>query len=289
MRTLPELDHPHIIKLFAVFNTKDQNISLVLEHLPRGDLEQLWKDGSIMYSGADIKSWGNMLCQAVWFCHESRVLHRDIKGNNVLVAADNTLKLADFGLARSMADPGRAMSHMVITRFYRPPELFLGAQHYGGCVDIWSTACVIAELAIRTFFLAGDSDIGCLERIIDVFGIPTEQDWPGISSLRFWDLLKTKAPKRPQPMSFWRQRFPLMGEDGVDLLRGMMIMDPRKRLTAEQVLRHPYWTNQPRPTKTENLPQRGKDEKKMGEDLKRAGGEIESGRTDKVARKLNFG
>jgi len=290
MRHLCELDHPNIIKLYAVFTTKDQNISLVLEHLPRGDLEGLWKDHSIMYSGADIKSWSNMLCQAVWFCHESRVLHRDIKGNNLLIAADNTLKLADFGLARSFSDPGRPMSSNVITRFYRPPELLLGSQHYGGCVDIWSTACVIAELALREFFLPSETDLAQLSVITDVFGIPTEQDWPGISSLRHWEVnFKSAAPKRPQPMSFWRQRLPLMGDDGIDLLRSMMTMDPAKRLNAEQVLKHAYWMNQPRPTKKENLPRQGGGEQKMGEDLKRVGGEIESGRTDKVARKLTFG
>jgi len=290
IKHLSELQHPNIISLFAVFSTKDQNISLVLEHLPRGDLEGLWKDRSISYGGADIKSWANMLCQAVWFCHENYVLHRDIKSNNLLISADNTLKLADFGLARSFADPGWPMTYNVITRFYRPPELLLGSQHYGGCVDIWSTACVIAELAIRDFFLPSETDLQQLSVITDVFGIPTEQDWPGISKLRHWKVnFESAAVKRPQPLSYWRQRFPLMGEDGIELLRAMFTMDPAKRLDARQVLEHHYWTNAPRPTKKENLPKQGGGEKKMGEDLKRRGGEIENGRTDKIARKLDFG
>lgn len=292
MKHLGELDHPNIVKLYAVFSTKDQNISLVLEHLPRGDIEAMWKDHSIAYGSADIKAWSNMLCKAVWFCHENYVLHRDIKSNNVLIAADNTLKLADFGLARSFGDPERPMTSNVITRWYRPPELLLGSKHYGGCVDIWSTACVIAELAIRDFFLATNSetDLAQLGVITNIFGIPTEQDWPGISSLRHWEaILKSSPPKRPQPLNYWRQRFSLLADDGIDLVRGMMIMDPAKRLTARQVLQHPYWTNAPRPTKKENLPRQGGGEKTMGEDLKRRGGEIESGRTDKVARKLDFG
>jgi cyclin-dependent kinase 7 len=290
MRHLCELDHPNIIKLYAVFTTKDQNISLVLEHLPRGDLEGLWKDGSIAYGQADIKAWSNMLCQAVWFCHENYVLHRDIKGNNLLIAADNTLKLADFGLARGFADPGKPMTSNVITRFYRPPELLLGSQHYGGCVDIWSTACVIAELAVRDFFLPSETDIAQLNVITEVFGIPTETEWPGISSLRHWEVsLKGSAPKRPQPLSWWRMRLPLLGEDGIDLIRAMMTMDPAKRLDARGALKHPYWTNIPRPTAKDKLPRQGGGEKTMGEDLKRAGGEVENGRSDKVARKLDFG
>ena len=130
----PERSHPNIIKLHAVFSTKDQNLSLVLEHLPLGDLEGLWKNKTIPYGGADIKAWASMLCAAVWWCHENFILHRDIKGNNLLIAADGTVKLADFGLARSFADPSRPMTSNVITRFYRPPELLYGCQHYGGAV-----------------------------------------------------------------------------------------------------------------------------------------------------------
>lgn len=290
IKFLSELSHPNIIQLHAVFSTKDQNISLVLEHLPLGDLEMLWKNHSISYGGADIKSWANMLCQAVWFCHENYVLHRDIKGNNLLISADGTVKLADFGLARSFADPGRDMTCNVITRFYRPPELLLGCRHYGGCVDVWSTGCVIAELAIREFFLPSETDIQQLSVICDVFGIPTEETWPGVSKLRHYEAsFGAAAPKHPHGINYWKQRFPLLGEDGIDLLRGMLRMDPMKRLSATQVLQHPYWTNAPRPTKKENLPKQGGGEKTMGEDLKRRGGEIETGRLDKVARKLDFG
>lgn len=292
MKHLAELSHPNIINLIAVFTTKEQNISLALEHLPRGDLEQIWKDrDNFTYGAADIKTWANMLCQAVWFCHENAVLHRDIKSNNLLIAADNTLKLADFGLARNFGNPDDDMTYNVITRFYRPPELLLGSSHYGGCVDIWSSACVIAELTIRDFFLPSMTDLEQLSVITETFGVPTEQEWPGVSKLRFWsNMLETLPPKRPQPLSWWRSRFPQLGEDGIDLLRGMLTMDPVKRLNARQVLEHPYWTNMPRPAKKENLPRKKNGgEKAMADDLKRRAGDMDTGRTEKVARKLDFG
>ncbi|KAH3915824.1 hypothetical protein HBI56_041430 [Parastagonospora nodorum] len=297
LKFLNELSHPNIIKLHAVYSTKDQNISLVLEHLPLGDIEGLWRNPEITYTGADIKAWANMLCQAVWFCHENYILHRDIKGNNLLIAADGTVKLADFGLARSFAEPGRHMSSNVITRFYRPPELFYGAQHYGGAVDMWSVGCVIAELTIRNFFLAGDTDIGQLATICDHFGTPTEDTWPGVTSLRYYlppgeqdGMVKnSKAGKMGKPTSWWRGTFPLLGEDGVEFLRALLTMDPNKRLTARQALEHRYWSTTPRPTKKENLPRQGGGEKKVAEDLKRKGGETPAnGRADKVARKLDF-
>jgi cyclin-dependent kinase 7 len=292
IKYLSELSHPNIIKLHAVFSTKDQNLSLVLEHLPLGDLEGLWKNKSITYSGADIKAWSNMLCQAIWFCHANNVLHRDIKGNNLLIAADNTVKLADFGLARSFADPGANMTSNVITRFYRPPELLYGCKHYAGNVDMWSVGCVIAELALRQFFLPSETDLQQLAVIIDVFGTPTEESWPGVSTLRYYQPPPTRsAIKLPQPLMWWRGRLPLLGDDGIDLVRGMLAMDPQKRLTAEQALKHRYWTSAPRPTKKENLPNEGGGIKKEGEDLKRKGGETPAGagRVDKVARKLDFG
>ncbi|KAH8731302.1 kinase-like domain-containing protein [Phaeosphaeriaceae sp. PMI808] len=298
IKFLSELSHPNIIKLHAVFSTKDQNLSLVLEHLPLGDLEGLWRNRAITYTGSDIKAWANMLCQAIWFCHENYVLHRDIKGNNLLIAADGTVKLADFGLARSFSDPGRPMTSNVITRFYRPPELLYGCYHYGGAVDMWSVGCVIAELTIRNFFLASETDIGQLATICDHFGTPTEEVWPGVSTLRYYVAPEKQpgiakgstAAKMGKPLSWWRASFPLLGEDGVELIRGMLAMDPKKRLSARQALEHRYWTNMPRPTKKENLPSQGGGEKKAAEDLKRKGGETPAnGRADKVARKLDFG
>ncbi|KAF1974050.1 serine/threonine-protein kinase-like protein [Bimuria novae-zelandiae CBS 107.79] len=292
MKYLAELHHPYLIELIAVFTTKDENINLVLEHLPGGELQDLWQDKTIAYGGADVKAWANMLCQAVWWLHENFVLHRDIKSNNIIIAADNSLKLADFGLARTFANPEADMTYNVITRFYRPPELFLGSTHYGGCVDMWSVGCVIAEVAIREFFLPSATDLAHLGVITEVFGVPTEQDWPGLSKLRFWkEQMEGLPPKRPQPLSWWKQRMPLIGDAGIDLVRGLLTMDPSKRLSARQALDHHYWTSLPRPQRKELLPKKGgkEGEKAMGEQLKRVGGEIESGRTDKVARKLDFG
>src|SRR5579871_1613467 len=110
LKHLQELSHPNIIALKSVFSSKDQNLNLVLEYLPFGDLEMLIRDtDGVRYGSADIKAWMGMLGRGVWFCHENFVLHRDIKPNNLLIAADGEVKLADFGLARSFSDPYRVM------------------------------------------------------------------------------------------------------------------------------------------------------------------------------------
>lgn len=288
IKFLSELSHPNILKLHAVYLAKAQNVSLVLEYLPHGDLEKLWQDHSITYTAADIKAWGLMISQAVWFLHENRILHRDIKSNNVLIGGDNTLKLADFGLARAMADPGRPMTCNVITLFYRPPELIYGARHYGGKVDVWSVACVLAELAVRDFVFKANTDIEQLSNHCEMFGHPTDETWPGVSKLPNYIAPAGTSAKKAQPMVYWRSRFGLLGEDGIDLLRGMWSMDPQKRLSSKQVLEHRYWMSAPKPTGKDNLPRKKKDEKKVGEELKRGPGNLDSGRADKVARKLDF-
>lgn len=289
IRFLSELAHPNIVTLHAVFATKNQNLSLVLEYLPRGDLEQLWKNHDITYGPADIKAWSNMLCQGIWFCHANNILHRDIKGSNALIAADGTVKLADFGLARTFGDPGQKMTAVTITRMYRPPELFYGCRHYGGTVDMWSFGVVLAELAIRSWFLGSDTDIRQLAVITETFGTPTEDTWPGVSSLPLY-VPPVHGTKPAPKLAWWKARFPLLGDEGIDLLRGLLKMDPQKRLTAASALQHRYWTSIPLPTKKENLPTKSNVKRSVIDQLENKEIDVQvEGRGNEVARRLNFG
>jgi cyclin-dependent kinase 7 len=297
IRFLQELNHPNIIKLHAVFSTKDQNLNLVLEHLPQGDLLVLVQDTTrTRYTPADVKAWMMMMMRGVWFCHQNFILHRDIKPNNLLIAANGEIKLADFGLARSFADPYTEMTSQVITSWYRPPELFFRARYYGGAVDIWSCGCVFAELINRAVFLMGippDNELNMVRQICEKVGTPTEENWPGVTKLRSYVTPEEVIPVRSR--SSWIEQFRTIGEDGVDLLIAMMQLDPNKRLTAEGVLKHRYFTSIPRPTPLGELPKKGGGVEAMGEDLKRRGGEIPGedsngdGRGDRVARKIDFG
>ena len=290
VKYLQELSHPNIIALHAVFSSKNQNLNLVLEYLPLGDLEMLIKDSEgIRYGTAEVKAWMGMLGRAVWFCHENFVLHRDIKPNNLLIAADGEVKLADFGLARSFSDPYRPMSPQVITRWYRPPELLFGAKFYSGAVDVWSMGTVFAELILRAPFIAGTTDVHQLELICNTIGTPAEENWPGVSKLEGYLKYEKAATIPVRGKDFYLARFGTVGLVGVDLLMAMLALDPRKRCTARQVLEHKWWSSEPRPTAKEDLPKKGGGLERMGEDLKKRGGEIEGGRGDKVARKLNFG
>ncbi|KAJ5919023.1 hypothetical protein N7466_009966 [Penicillium verhagenii] len=288
VKYLQELSHPNIIALHDVFSSKDQNLSLVLEFLPRGDLEMLIKDGDIQYGVADVKAWMGMLARGVWFCHENFVLHRDIKPNNLLIASDGEVKLADFGLARSFADPYLNMTHQVITRWYRPPELLYGARQYSGAVDVWSMGMVFAELLLRVPFVAGNTDLDQISKICEAFGTPTEENWPGVTQLPNYIPTDRGQQVPVQGRDFFLRQFPTAGPVGGDLLMSMCALDPRKRYTALQVLRHNWWMTDPQPTRNEDLPRKS-GMKKMGDDLGRRGGEIDDGPFKNAARQLDFG
>lgn len=290
LKYLMELHHPNIISLLSVFSSKDQNLNLVLELLPLGDLEMLIRDvDRVSYGAADIKAWMGMLTRAVFFCHDNFVLHRDIKPNNLLIAADGEVKLADFGLARSFADPGHKMTANVITRWYRPPELLFGARHYSGAVDIWSVGMVFAELIIRNPYLPGNSEVEQVSLICRQIGTPTEENWPGVTQLREYTVPSEIFPV--QKKETYMARFGSVGPEGVDLLIKTLILDPKQRITARQMLEHKWWHTDPKPTRKEDLPKKSGGEEKFANDIKKKPGQVddEANRGGKVARKLDFG
>ncbi|KAI1075212.1 kinase-like domain-containing protein [Whalleya microplaca] len=288
MKHLQELSHPNIIRLHSVFSSKDQNLNLVLEYLPLGDLEMLIRDPEhVKYGPADIKAWMGMLTKAVWFCHENYVLHRDIKPNNLLIAADGEVKLADFGLARNFSDPYRIMTANVITRWYRPPELLFGARHYSGAVDIWSVGAVFAELIIRTPYMAGFTELQQINLICQAVGTPTEENWPGVTKLPEYTVDKEIVPVRGR--DHYRQMFAGIGDEGVDLLMKTLILDPKRRITARDMLNHDWWHKDPKPTRKRALPKKSGGQEKLGADLKRRPGVLEDDRGSKVSRRLDFG
>uniref|UniRef100_A0A6V7PS59 [RNA-polymerase]-subunit kinase n=1 Tax=Ananas comosus var. bracteatus TaxID=296719 RepID=A0A6V7PS59_ANACO len=151
IKLLKELKDPNIIELIDAFPHKG-NLHLVFEFM-ESDLEAVIRDRNIVLSPADIKSYLQMTLKGLAFCHRKWVLHRDMKPNNLLIAADGQLKLADFGLARIFGSPDRKFTHQVFARWYRAPELLFGAKQYGAGVDVWAAGCIFAELLLRRPFL----------------------------------------------------------------------------------------------------------------------------------------
>ena len=278
IKLLRELHHPHVVPLVDVFSKK-RNLHLVFEFASGGDLEMIIKDSSIDLSIADVKSYLRMSLEAIAFCHQNWILHRDVKPNNLLVHESGALKLADFGLARAFGSPerenGREYTRAVFARWYRAPELLLGAKRYGPKVDSWAVGMVFAELMLRKPFCAGNSDIDQLTKIYHVLGTPTEEEWEGCAALPDW-------------MSFPRkEKMDLRNLDAIDLLEQLLTYDPEKRISCQEALKHAYFNTAPAPTEISKLPKRKvttTEEKKMSDDTKTDGEDEAKRAANKRAR-----
>lgn len=140
----------------------------------------------------------HQLLDAIAYCHLNRILHRDLKPQNLLVNDEGHVKLGDFGLARCFHLPMRGYTHEVITLWYRAPEILLGAKYYGTAVDVWSLGCIHAEMMMRTPLFPGDSEIDQLYRIFKQLGTPNETVWPGVTHLPDFKAIFPKwEPKEP--------------------------------------------------------------------------------------------
>jgi len=250
VKYLQELHHPNVIQLLDVYSHKT-NLNLVLEFLV-SDLELIIKDRTNVFLPADIKSWMAMSIRGLEFCHRNFIIHRDLKPNNLLIASDGQLKIADFGLAREISEPGNKMTCQVITRWYRPPELLFGCRYYGSSVDMWSIGCIFAELMLRTPYLPGSSDMDQLKTTFRALGTPTEEDWPGHTKLPDY------VPVGQFPKQSLRDLFTAASADALNLMGGCLVYEPRKRLTAEGALHHPYFFALPYPTHPSKLPKASK-------------------------------
>jgi len=251
IKLLREFKHENVIELVDVFTTRDMAVCLVYE-VADTDLDKILKNRAISISLADTKQHVMTILQAVSACHERWILHRDLKPDNCLFLTDGTMKLADFGLARMYGTPKTRLSPQAITLWYKPPELLLGSSEYSSAADIWSVGCIFAELLLRRPFLQGNqTDISQLDTIFQVFGTPTDTNWPDHGALPLctrgleWD----NCP----PMHQFDEIFVAAPQDCISLLRSMLVLDPNKRFTASQCLSHPYFTNDPTPTPKEKL------------------------------------
>lgn len=271
IKFLNELRHENVIELIDVFVSSgtSRSLNLVLEYLS-ADLEMIIKDRSVMFTAADIKSWMYMTLAGLYHCHRHSVLHRDLKPNNLLLSPTGHLKLADFGLARQQPGPYDPMTPTVVTRWYRAPELLLGSKIYTRKIDVWSVGMIFAELMLRTPYLPGQTDLDQLDQTFRAFGTPTEETWPGVSSLPdyFYDPAKTSTsssaadPKSgiypPPSREQMRMNFSAASDSALNFLLKMTVLDPAKRIDTKDCLAEAYFKELPAPTLPERLPKLSK-------------------------------
>jgi serine/threonine protein kinase len=231
---LLELRHPNIVKLLEVFHTESR-LYLVFEFLDHDLKRHMEARGRLPLE--TVQSFTLQILRGVGYCHARRILHRDLKPQNILVR-DGVVKLADFGLARTFGVPLRVYTHEIITMWYRPPEVLLGVKQYACAVDAWSVGCIMAEMLSHRPLFPADSEIDQLFRIFRVLGTPTEATWPGVSQLPDY---KPEFPQwAPQVLADHVQR---LDTQSAALLAGFLEYNPAVRLNVIVAQQHPYFAN----------------------------------------------
>lgn len=227
---LKTLKHPNIISLQSVV-LSENSLDLIFEFM-NYDLRTYIDMFSIL-PDQTIQKILHQILSALYFCHSNRVIHRDLKPQNILVDRNNDIKIADFGLARSFQIPIKPYTPVVQTLWYRAPEVLLGAKAYTTAIDIWSVGCIFAEMITKRPIFSGSSEIDVTYKIFQVLGTPNDDTWPGFSSLQYYKL----------DFPIWHkvslgQLYPNLSEEGLDLISRMICIDPDNRISTFDALNH---------------------------------------------------
>lgn len=195
-----------------------------VQHDLKGLMETMRKKNQVFLPG-EVKCLMQQLLRAIHHLHDNWILHRDLKASNLLLSHNGILKVGDFGLAREYGSPLKNYTAIVVTLWYRAPELLLGTKRYSTHIDVWSIGCILGELLMMEPLFPGKSEVDELNKIFKLLGTPSEKIWPGykelpgVRSMKFIDF----------PVSKLREKFPerMLSDHGLDLMKGLLTYDPR--------------------------------------------------------------
>ncbi|KAH7201872.1 kinase-like domain-containing protein [Fusarium oxysporum] len=250
IQILKDCQHRNIVTMEEVVvgddvSRPDNSLFLVLEFVEH-DLKSILDDMPEPFLSSEVKRLLLQLTSGIAYLHDNWILHRDLKTSNLLLNNRGQLKIADFGMARYVGDPPPKLTQLVVTLWYRAPELLLGAKTYDAAVDMWSVGCIFGELITREPLLQGKNEVDQVSRTFELCGVPTEETWPGFRRLpnaRSLRLPKTQVATG----SVIRARFPGLTTAGASLLGDLLSLDPERRPSASEMLQHEYFRQDPKP------------------------------------------
>lgn len=247
INTLLKGQHPNIVTVREiVVGSNMDKIFIVMDYVEH-DLKSLMetmKHKKQVFLPGEVKCLTQQLLRAVAHLHDNWILHRDLKTSNLLLSHKGILKVGDFGLAREYGSPLKPYTSIVVTLWYRAPELLLCCKEYSTPIDIWSVGCIFAEFLSMGALFPGKTEIDQLNRIFKELGTPNEKIWPGYNQLP----AVQKMTFTEYPVSNLRKRFAHQtSELGISLLQGLLTFDPKQRLTAEAALKSNYFKELPLP------------------------------------------
>eukprot|EP00038_Savillea_parva_P010800 m.192871 g.192871 ORF g.192871 m.192871 type:complete len:400 (+) comp18763_c0_seq1:214-1413(+) len=249
--------HINIVNLIDVVVGRSLDAVFLTMEYCEHDLAALVDNMVVPFLDGQAKCLTLQLLEGVEWLHSLSIVHRDIKMSNLLLNNLGILKIADFGMARTVGtqEDGRSvrggdLSPVVVTLWYRAPEVLFGDLSYGVAVDVWAVGCVLGELLKHQPLLPGKSEEHQVELLVNMFGKPHDGIWPQFSSLS----LSSEYRLPDQKYDNVKTHFSFLDDDGIDLLHRLFVYDPTQRITAAAARLHPYFTTPPLPVRPEDMP-----------------------------------
>ena len=240
---LQMLHHENVVEFQESFVSKG-NFFLVFEYVEKNLLEVL-EESPHGLSPKLIRSLVYQMCKAVDYLHKNNMIHRDVKPENLLIDEKLNLKLCDFGFARKVKlnknnNNVDTMTDYVATRWYRSPELLLSGGIYGPEVDYWAIGCIMGELADGNPMFPGEDEVDQLDCIIKILGNLPENLINMYYENQIYngkELLKVKKPETLE-----KRYLGILSPTAIDFMKGLLELDPSKRLSGENVFKHKYFS-----------------------------------------------
>uniref|UniRef100_A0A8C9TPA1 cyclin-dependent kinase n=1 Tax=Scleropages formosus TaxID=113540 RepID=A0A8C9TPA1_SCLFO len=251
INTILKAQHPNIVTVREIVVGSNMDKIYIVMNYVEHDLKSLMETMKQPFLPGEVKTLMIQLLRGVRHLHDNWILHRDLKTSNLLLSHKGILKVGDFGLAREYGSPLKPYTPVVVTLWYRAPELLLGAKEYSTAVDMWSVGCIFGELLTQKPLFPGKSEIDQINKIFKDLGSPSEKIWPGYNEL---PALK-KMSFTEYPYNNLRKRFgALLSDLGFDLMNKFLTYCPSKRISAEEALKHEYFRETPLPIEPSMFP-----------------------------------
>nr|XP_026695142.1 cyclin-dependent kinase 11B isoform X2 [Ciona intestinalis] len=250
--TLLKAHHPNCVRVQEiVVGSNVDKIYIVMDYVEH-DLKSLMETMKQPFLTGEVKTLMIQLLQGVHHLHDNWILHRDLKTSNLLLSHRGILKIGDFGLAREYGSPLKPYTPIVVTLWYRCPELLLGAKEYSTAVDMWSVGCIFAEFLNKKPLFPGKSETMQLNLIFKELGTPSEKIWPGYNDLP----IVKKTTFVEYPYNTLRKRFGAtdISQKGFDLLNRFLTYSPERRISAYNALKHDWFLETPKPVEPSMFP-----------------------------------